>query len=662
MASVSDTEDGWATLEEMQASSDDESIKQDSKQSAPDLQSKVDALQEKTNLLQLQIKLKNDSIKALTDRLDALEAVDRPTLNYYRDTTRMMANHQSSINIIKEDVNDLKTQRKDCKSSTDVLADSVNRIEVKAKCLEDETLKRLEEQTGRVNTLETYLVDLIDETDERVDWAMDEMEGLKANVERLEKDVKDRIESEQTTRPLVDQSSIDAIQRDVKSLQSQSEDYKFSMDGLTEIVKDMENTAKRLEKYINECFELGYTIRIGNKSATEGIECKLYNMRDNFDSYRDGLDSLQGQSKVSPDSIEVLENRVDVLARNIEHVEYENSESLHRETLCLRILEDIKKESEDHIEKQAARMDALENYLESRAEAPSERVDRAVTEVNARLEDARIDKSSLQSQIRPNKGFIRSLTKRVGAIESNIEGVERENSERRDERLKKEHEYLTAVDDSLQTPEENTKDCFELEKARVKDTEDKVERLQQKTKDSFGRGIAVAEDQSKVDAMKRDIETLQSQSKDYKSSIDVLTNSVKDMESKAKRFERKADHINAIGSALQNLEKAIKALDAKVERLERQEKDIQCQTRSLMEGLHNSINDCLKQTYTDFSGLTQRVKILEGARQKGDSVYTATMLNQENRARNWGAQLYGTQNGAGYSVFVPSYVNGSVRR
>lgn len=601
MATVSDTEDGWATLEEMQASSDDESIKQDSKQSAPDLQSKVDALQEKTDLLQLQIKLKDDSIKALTDRLDALEAVDRPTFNYYRNTTRMMENHQSSINIIKEDVNDLRSQSKDCKSSTDVLAHSVNRIEVKAKCLEDETLKRLEEQTGRANTLETHLVDLIDETDERVDWAMDEMEDLKANVERL-------------------------------------------------------------EKYINECFELGYTIRIGNKSAIEEIECKLYIMRDDFASYRDGLDSLQGQSKVSVDSIEALKNRVDVLARNIEHVEYENSESLHRETLRLNILEDTKKENEDHIEKQVARMDALENYLESRAETPSERVDRAVTEVNARLEDARIDKSSLQSQIRLNKGFIKSLTKRVDALETNIERVERENSERSDERLKKEHEYLTAVNDSLQALEENTKDCSELETARGKGMEDKVERLQQKAKDSIGRGIAVAEDQSKVDAMKGNIETLQSQSKDYKSSIDVLTNSVKDMESKAKRFERKADHINTMGSALQNLEKAIKALDAKVERLERQEKDIQCQTRSLMEGLRNSINDCLKQTYTDFSGLTQRVKILEGARQKGDSVCTATMLNQENRARNWDAQLYGTQNGAGYSVFVPSYVNGSARR
>ena len=284
MASVSDTEDGWATLEEMQASSDDESIKQDSKQSAPDLQSKVDALQEKTDLLQLQIKLKDDSIKALTDRLDALEAVDRSAVNYYRDTTRIMANHKSNINIIKKDVNGLKTQSKDCKSSTDVLADSVNRIEVKAKCLEDETLKRLEEQTGRVNTLETHLVDLIDETDERVDWAMHEMENLKANVERLEKDVKDHIESEQTTRPLVDQSNINAIQRDVNSLRSQSEDYRSSMDGLTESVKDMENTTKRLEKYINECFEFGYTIRIGNKSAIEGIECKLYIMRDDFDS------------------------------------------------------------------------------------------------------------------------------------------------------------------------------------------------------------------------------------------------------------------------------------------------------------------------------------------------------------------------------------------
>ncbi|GAM36898.1 hypothetical protein TCE0_022f06357 [Talaromyces pinophilus] len=662
MASVSDTEDGWTTLEEMPAASDDESIKQASKQSAPDLQSKVDALQEKTDLLQLQIKLKDDTIKALTNRLDASEAIDLPTRNYYRDTTRMMANHQSSINIIKDDVNDLKTQSKDCKSSSDALADSVNGIEVKAKCLEDETIKRLEEQTGRMNTLETDLVDLIDETDERVDWAMDEMEDLRANVKRIEKDVKDHIESEQTARPLVDPYTIDAIQRDVKSLQSQSEDDKFSMDGLTECVKDMENTTKRLEKEINECLELGYTIRIGNKSTIEGIECKLYIMRDDFDSYRDGLDSLQGQSKASADSIEVLKNRVDVLARSIEHVEYENSESLHRETLRLNTLEDIKMESEDHIEKHTAHMDALENYLESRAEAPSERVDRAVTEVNARLEDARIGESSLQSDIRLNKGFIRFLTKRVDALETNIERVERENSERRDERLKKEHEFITAVDESVQGLEENTKDCFELETARVKGLEDKVERLQQKTKDSINRGIAVAGDQSKVDAMKGDIETLQSQSKDYKSSIDVLTNSVKDVESKTKRFERKADHINAIGSALQNLEKAIKALDAKVECLERQEKDIQCQTRSLMEGLRNSINDCLKQTYTDFSGLTQRVKILEGARQKSDSVYTAAMLNQENLARSWDVQLYGTQNGAGYSVFVPSYVNGSVRR
>jgi chromosome segregation ATPase len=218
------------------------------------------------------------------------------------------------------------------------------------------------------------------------------------------------------------------------------------------------------------------------------------------------------------------------------------------------------------------------------------------------------------------------------------------------------------VYDLVKGLEEDTNDRFELETARVKALKDKVECLQQKTKDSIDRGIAAAEDQSKVDAMKGDIVTLQNQNKDYKSSIDALTDSVKDMESKAKRFERKADHINAIGSALQNLEKAIKALDAKLERLERQEKDIQCQTRSLMEGLRNSMNDCLKQTYTDFSGLTQRVKILEGSRQKADSDYTATMLNQENRARNWEAQLYGVQNGAGYGVFVPSYVNGSVRR
>lgn len=551
MASVSDTEDGWATLDEMPASSDDESIKEGPEQSAPDLQSKVDALQEKIDLLQLQTKLKDDSIKALTDRLDALQAVDHHTQKSCVTFKQAINFLQTDVSTLKNTLKDIETQSKNYKSG---MADSVNRIEVNAKCLEDETIKRLEEQTDRVNALEIDLLDLIDESDERVDWAMDEMVDLRCNVKRIEKDVKDRIDSEQST--LMDRSSIVAIRRDVKSIQSQNKDYDTSIYGLSHSLQDMEDNAKRFEGEINERFE--------------------------------------GQTD---------------------------------------------------------RMSALENYLEIRAEMNSDRVDRDITEVHSSLDDARIDKRGLQSQIRLNKGFIRFLTKRVDALETNIERVERENSERLDERLKKEHEFITAVHDLVHYLDEDTKDRFELATDRVKALEDKVERRQQKAKDCINGGRAVTEDQSKVDAMQLDIETLQSQNKDYKSSIDALTASVKDMESKAKRFERKADHINAQGSAVNNLEKGVIALDAKLERIERQDKALQDglgQTQRLIEAFRKSVNDCLMQTYTDFSGLAHRVKFLEGSGQKG---FTATMLNQENLVRNWKEQVYALQHAAGYGCF-----------
>jgi chromosome segregation ATPase len=205
MASVSDTEDGWALLENA-ACSDEE------QQSTPDLQSKVDALQEKTYLMQVQIKLKDDSIESLTDRLDALEAVDRQT----RDCSQAMGKFHWQIVSMR---GDLGIRSKDHKSSVDDLADSVRDMKDKAKRLEGEINERFEDQIDRVNALETYFKGLIEETDECIDRAMDDVKDLRSNVERLERENKERMDSlEGQNQALRDdlghtQSIIDALHK-----------------------------------------------------------------------------------------------------------------------------------------------------------------------------------------------------------------------------------------------------------------------------------------------------------------------------------------------------------------------------------------------------------------------------------------------------------------
>lgn len=184
MASVSDTEDGWGLLENS-ACSDEE------QQPTPDLQSKVDALQEKTDLMQVQIKLKDDSIESLTDRLDALdalEAADRQT----RGCSQAMGKLQWQIVSVQ---GNLEIRSKDRKSSMDDLADSVRDMKDKAKRLEGGTNKRLEEKRDRVNASKTYPEGLIEETDDRIDRAMDDVKDLRSKVERLERENKERMDN-----------------------------------------------------------------------------------------------------------------------------------------------------------------------------------------------------------------------------------------------------------------------------------------------------------------------------------------------------------------------------------------------------------------------------------------------------------------------------------
>lgn len=112
---------------------------------------------------------------------------------------------------------------------------------------------------------------------------------------------------------------------------------------------------------------------------------------------------------------------------------------------------------------------------------------------------------------------------------------------------------------------------------------------------------------------------------------------MEDMESKAKRFERKTDLIKALGHNIEVIFRNIKSLKAENEHFERQEQAVQRQTQVLIEALRNGVNEALTQTYTDFSGLTERVIFLEGMRQRADSAYTATMSNRENWIWNWRA-------------------------
>uniref|UniRef100_A0A093VE05 Fibronectin type III and SPRY domain-containing protein 1 n=1 Tax=Talaromyces marneffei PM1 TaxID=1077442 RepID=A0A093VE05_TALMA len=298
MASVSDTEDGWATLYEISASSDDESSEEGLEQSTSDLQSRVDALLEKMDLLQLQIRLKNGSIQSLTGRLEVLETVDRK-----------VAQLQPDVFAMQDAFQDTEIQNKVCKSSINVLADIVKSVEDNAKRLEQGNPDRigiegeiaevhsrfdaaqidkkgLQSQIRlnkgsvrslerRLNALETNRVDALEASVERVErenhelfereydrisaaesdvralgeatydrysQAIDRVTCLEANVERLEQDAKDRIDGGLAVAEF--QSKVEAIEDDRKLLQSQIRLNKGSMVSLAGRVKGLESSVE----------------------------------------------------------------------------------------------------------------------------------------------------------------------------------------------------------------------------------------------------------------------------------------------------------------------------------------------------------------------------------------------------------------------------------
>lgn len=228
MASVSDTEDGWATIDEMPAS-DDELSKADSEESAPDLQYKVDALQEKTDLLQLQIKLKDDSIKALTDRLDALEAADRET----RDCSKATGALQWQISFVQ---GDLDTQSKALKSSLDGLADSVKDLKDKARRLESEINERLEcETTAHIENKSAV---------EEIECSVRNMRADLNSLQRQSEVSTDSIES-LTNR-------VDGLQMDVEQVQDKScRSLKWEMSCLADLKSQLESFKKEIDNRLD---------------------------------------------------------------------------------------------------------------------------------------------------------------------------------------------------------------------------------------------------------------------------------------------------------------------------------------------------------------------------------------------------------------------------
>lgn len=474
MASVSDTEDDWSTLEELSASSDDEHIKQTSEQSTSDLQSKVDALQEKTDLLQLQIKLKDVSIKSLTDRLDALEAADH------------------------------------------------------------------------LHAQET-----------RVDFS----------------------------------------------------------------------------------------------KVVEDIDCRIDDMQIDFDSRIGNLNFLQSQSTDSAGSMEALTKRVDVLATKVVQVED--------------AILNLKNAYDQDAKEYTDRMNVLESHLESRAKANDERVDWPMTEMNSKLDDARIDKKDLQSQFRLNKGFMRTLERRMGTLlidMMNIEIGEREN----DERLSQECYCSESVHDAVRDLEKDFKDRFsrvtDLVKALEISIEEKswehtgqesnvntrCERLEQQVKESFNR----------------DISRLEKRIHDYIATVNCNL------------FKGEADCRKVLETDVKRVGCENKE---RMDNLERQNHALQNglgQAQRIISELYNGIQNALGLSDANLSGLDQRVETLERSVRNTQSAYT--IITPENRLRNWGARVDGLPHigyvdpsnyyrgvnpyGTGHGVFVPTYVNGFVRR
>ncbi|QGA15768.1 hypothetical protein EYB26_003428 [Talaromyces marneffei] len=447
MASVSDTEDGWATLYEISASSDDESSEEGLEQSTSDLQSRVDALLEKMDLLQLQIRLKNGSIQSLTGRLEVLETVDRK-----------VAQLQPDVFAMQDAFQDTEIQNKVCKSSINVLAD---------------------------------------------------------------------------------------------------------------IVKSVEDNAKRLEQ--------GNPDRIG----------------------------IEGE----------------------------------------------------------------------------------IAEVHSRLDAAQIDKKGLQSQIRLNKGSVRSLerrlnaleTNRVDALEASVERVERENHEL----FEREYDRISAAESDVRALGEATYDRYSQAIDRVTCLEANVERLEQDAKDRIDGGLAVAEFQSKVEAIEDDRKLLQSQIRLNKGSMVSLAGRVKGLESSVEHHREEKNRVDSLESDMEDLiqvtlQRVKRENKARMDNLELQNQALQDalgQAQRIIEGLHIGIQTALGQINTDLSGLKQRVEMLESSKRDGDSVYTITTSMQENRFRNLEARVDGLQSNGyphpnnqylnvpyGTAYFVPSYVNNSVRR